>query len=547
MSLFDDELTRHWREIVANMPGRSYTPTSASWAVSSIVAEVCERAGIPFDRLDLSGIEGSCDGLPCSPADGAFTAIESLAQIYLFDAANYDGKLQFVPRGGAPVAELTFDDLVDDGKEISKLKRKDSISVPRVLHLEYFDMEGGLSPDTQTSDRSLDNRSKAETKVQTTVLMRADDAAKAAVINHKIGIEEQRGGYEFSLPDSYIWLTVGDIITLNGERLRITEAEIDEGQQNYVTMFDRSSAYRSTIQGVPVQKPVDPPSLVVGDTTLHFIDSHIIRDADDRLGYYVAVSGNTDNWRGAVVELSLDGGETFVDSIEAETDADMGTLTQPLPAYPVWDPDEVNTLTVQMLRPDMLLESATLAGMMNRQNLAIVGDELINFGDADEVEPGVWALSNLLRGRKGSPIAAHKAGTRFVIMDRAQLWFIDAELFSLGRALTFRATTFGGTTSQAVTATFTGRSQTERAPAYLQARRSNGSLIVTWQGVGRLGGGTRVNMGQHFGGYRVTIGGTAQTTQNQSFIMAEPAANTLVQVQQINTLTGVGPAVQVTV
>lgn len=532
-------------QLLSGRPGRDMGP--ASWSVSSIVGEVCMRAGIPPDRINLQRLEGSVEGIPYSPEDGAFSLIEALGQIFLFDASNYDGQINFVPRGEPVVADLVTDDLVDDGKEISKVTRKDAISVPRVLHLEYYDIDGGLSPDKQTSDRSLDNRAVAETKVQTAVLMRADDAAKAAVINHKIAIEEQRGGYEFSLPDQWIWLVVGDCITLNGERLRITEIEIDDGVQHYKTVFDRRSAYGTTVKGVPVQPPIDPPSLIIGNTVLHFIDSHILRDADDRLGFYVAITGDSDNWQGAVVELSTDGGETFIESVDAFTDADMGTLAEPLPAHPPWYPDTRNTLAVEMLRPDMLFESADLRGMMNRQNLAIVGNELINFGDVDEIEPGVWAFTNLLRGRKGSLVASHPAGTRFVALDRSQLWFIDAELFMLGQPLTFRATSFGATSSTVVTATLTGRSQVERAPAYLRAVREGGQLHISWQGVGRLGGGGRVGMGAHHAGYRVTVGSITTDVTSMHFTTAEPAPNTTVRVQQLNNLTGPGPAAEIIV
>lgn len=517
-----------------------------SWAASSVVADICLRAGIPFDRLNLQGVEGLCAGMPLSPADAAYTGIEALAQIYLFDPANYDGQLHFVPRGLAPVAELTLDDLVDEGKELKKLKRKDSITVPRVLHLEYYDLEGGLSADKQTSDRSLDNRAVAETKVETSVLMHADDAARAAVINHKIGIEEQRGGYEFGLPDNWSWLTVGDVITLDGERLRITEIEIDDGVQKYVTLFDRASAYQSAIQGVRPQTPIDPPTLIVGDTMLHFIDSPILRDSDDRLGYYVAVSGNSEAWRGALVELSVDGGENYTDAVDAMTDADMGALTQPLASHSRFYPDEHNTLTVQMLRPDMELEGSSLAGMMNRQNLALVGGELINFAEAQEIQPGMWELYYLLRGRKGSTIATHPAGTRFVMLDRQQLWFIDAEVFELGRTLTFRSTSFGSDQAATQQALFTGRSQTERAPSYLKSRRSGGNLTITWQGVGRLGGGSQVRQGAHFAGYQVIINGTSITTQNNYYIMAEPAASAAISVRQLNALTGPGAAAEIT-
>jgi len=531
---------------IGTKPGMAYDPLAASWPVADVVAEICLRAGLPFDRINIQGLEGSVDGLPVSPADAAFSYIESLAQIYLFDASNFDGQLHFVQRGGDVVAALTLDDLIDDGKEGRKLKRKDSITVPRVLHLEYYDIDGGLSADKQTSDRSLDNRATAETKMQTSVIMRADDAARAAIIAHKISIEEQRGDWEFSLPDPYIWLTDGDIITLDGERLRIIETEVDEGQQNYVARYDRRSAYASSIQGLPVQQPSPPPSLIVGETILHFIDSHIIRDADDRLGYYVAVGRAGDNWSGALVELSNDDGQNYIDSVDVQVEATIGELVDPLPAHSVYYPDTTNTARIRLVLDDEL-ESASLAGMMSRANLALIGDELVNLGTVEEVEPQVWEVSSWLRGRKGSTVAAHPAGTRFILMQRQFIFFIDAELFELNSQLTFRVTSFGSDQSHVETATFTGQSQTERKPGYLRATRSGGNLTITWQGAGRLGGGVQIGMGAQFDGYRITIGGTEYRTQDEFLTIAEPGPGVLVQVQQLNKLTGAGPAAEVTV
>lgn len=527
-----------------NKPGADLRSPS-SWSVASVVADVCLRAGIPPDRINLERLEGSVAGIPYSPEDGAFSVIEALSQIFLFDVSNYDGRINFIPRGEGHVLEVTSDDLVDVGNQVEKVNRKDSITIPKVLHLEYFDIDGGLTPDKQTSDRSLDTRAVAEAKIQTAVLMDADDAAKAVVINHKVSVEEQKGEHEFALSDEYIWLVTGDCILLDGQRLRITEIEIDEGFQSYKAVHDRRSAYSTTVKGVPVQQPIDPPSLVIANTTLHFIDSHILRDADDKLGFYVAIAANGDNWQGATVELSVDGGETFLESVEAFTDADMGILTAPLPVHPIWYPDTRNTIEVEMLRNDMVFENTDLRGMQNRQNLLIVGNELVNFGATDEVEPGRWNLSNLLRGRKGTAAQTHPAGTRVINLDRTQLWFIDAELFMLGQQLTFRVTSFGATSSATQTVTFTGQSQRERAPAYLTATAKNGQAEISWQGVGRLGGGARVNMGTHHSGYRVSVGSVSVDTTESKYVIASPEPGTEVKVRQLNALTGPGPAAEI--
>ena len=526
-------------------PGGQDQPI-ASWAIASVIAEVCDRAGIPYEALNLELVEGGVDGIMASANQDAYTTIEQLSGLFLFDVVNHDGQLHMIPRGGGVVAELTLDDLVEDSGEVDKSERLDSIEVPRVLFLEYMDYDGGLTADKQISDRSLDIRSLGEQRNQTPVILRTADAARVAMIQHKVMIEEQRGGYEFSLPDSWIWLTCGDLIRLEGERLRIVEIDINDGYQSYKTVHDRASAYSSSVQGVPIDQPSVPPTLVIGNTTLHFIDSHILEDADDSLGYYLAANG-PDVWRGCQVELSLDGGANYIDSDTSGAPTVMGVLETALASGSMYYPDTINTCRVRMLLANSEIFGTTLTGMLNRENLCIIGDEMVNFAGANEIAPGLWELSYFLRGRKGTQVASHPIGTRFVMLSLGSLAHVSTDLFLLGRNLTFRVTSLGADVQSSVfTVPFIGRSQRERQPAYLQANRVGGNMVISWQGVGRLGGGSRVAMGAFFAGYRVTINGIAQPdTTARTITVTAPGAGATISVQQINQLTGAGPALTV--
>lgn len=524
---------------------QAYDPLDCSWALSSIVAEICDRVGIPIDHFDTSLLEGYIDGFSTSSAHAASSAIEDLAGVIPFDPANFGGVIHFVPRGADAVASFTRDDLVDDGKEIENVSRRDSITVPRVINLEYYDTDGGLTTDKQTSDRSFDNRSTGESSTDSVVIMRADDAARAVVVTHKVSIEELRGEVEFSLPDSWLDLTVSDIVLFEGDRLRITDCEVDDGQQNYKATYDRQSAYRSTIQGVPASLPSPAPGLIAAESRMEFIDSHILQSSDDNLGYYVAVSSLTLDWEGALVEISRDGGANWIDSDGTVSNAIMGSMITALPAHSADYPDHRNTFTVRLLRADMELLPATFTEMLNRSNLAIIGNELINFSTVEQIGERDWLLGGLLRGRKGSAAVSHVAGERFVFLDRTDLAFVEAELFELGRALTFRVTSYGLTDGPTTTVTFQGRSQQERQPAYLKAHREGSSLVASWQGVGRLGGGQGVGMGRYFTGYRVTLG--TNTYDTVSMTLTIPYAAGTLSVQQNNSITGLGPAISVNI
>ncbi len=331
-----------------------------------------------------------------------------------------------------------------------------------------------------------------------------------------------------------------------------------DGYQQYDVMHDRQSAYTSNVEGIPAAPQTPPPSNIIGPTLIEPLDIHILRDVDDGLGfmYYVAVSGVLPAWTGCLVELSLDGGANYISSVTAESGAVMGELDAILDDHPQEFPDEVHTLAVSISTPFAALEETDLAGMMNRQNFAIVGDEIIQFANAEEVTEGHWELSLLLRGRKGTSTETHAAGTRFVLLEIGGLGIIPASVLDVGRTLTFRATSFGESeaTGTVVSMLYTGRSQIEREPAYVMARLDGADAIVSWQGVGRLGGGAQVAHGARFAGYRVEFDDGAAAvitvdTANQELTQDVSSLSQPIQIRvmQLNDLTGAGPAIEVIV
>jgi len=370
-------------------------------------------------------------------------------------------------------------------------------------------------------------------------------------------VEQQKGELNFSLPDNWLRLTESDPVFVQTDnkmvRAIITQVETDDGEQRYKAIRDRQSLYATEVQGIPAAPVTRPPSSIAGPTLLEFLDIPILRDVHDQLGFYLAVSGILPAWPGASVELSLDGGENYIEAGTTRTASIIGELVTALGDHPYPFPDKHNVCEVQIQTPNALLENTTLAGMMNRRNRALIGDEIVNFAEADEVTPGTWQLSHWLRGRKGTGTEAHAIGERFVLLDTAM--FIPAELAWLGQDLTFRAVTFGRPVDEAtiVTVPFTGKSQVERRPAYLQARRDGTDAVISWQGVGRLGGGAHVAMGAHFAGYRVTLtdGSTTQTHDTSSNALTTSlsafSGPVTVTVQQRNNFTGLGPDIEVTI
>lgn len=271
---------------------------------------------------------------------------------------------------------------------------------------------------------------------------------------------------------------------------------------------------------------------------------------------YVAFGAKTDAWAGALVDVSIDGGASYFTSFDVTASTVMGTISSPLGSHPQEYPDEVNRCTVDIANIKDELFSASQIQMQNGGNLAIVGDEIIQFGNADETTTiGTWELGYFFRGCDGTMSSSHSIGERFVMLDRDPLYYLPAELSFIGRSLTLRATSYNGSDTDVTTVTFvySGQSQVERPVAYLSGRRAAGIGVFSWQGVGKLGSGASVAMGVHFVQYTVTLtdGTVTQTIQTtDQSLSADLSAFTgavTCSVSAQNNLTGSGPAVMVIV
>ena len=543
---------RQWKVAFAD-PAIDYR--DGFYPLADVVSELCVRANLPPRLFDVSLLDGNhVRGFTTSSAHACYQSLQSLSQVFFFNPANIGGRVHFVPMGTPTVAYIEEHEMIDDDTDVeSDSRRGDSIGIPRVLHLNYYDVAGGLNTDKQHSERPEGTRAEGEMSLQTAVVLSHDEAATIVSKNHAMIAETQKGELHVPLPDSYLFLTESDPIHVHYEgkvvRGVISESVVMDGEQRYRVVRDRQSIHTMDVQGIPPAPVTRPPSSIVGATLLEVLDIPIVRDSDDALGVYIAVSGVMPAWQGALVELSMDGGQTYIEGHTVRADTIMGTLVTELGDHPQAFPDTVNSVQVSIPTPYAVLEGTDLSGMMGRRNLAAIGDELVNIAEADEVSEGVWELSNFLRGRRGTETQEHPVGERLVMMSGAI--FVPGELVMLDRPITVRATSLGTSNETVVSLTFTGQSQVERRPAYLQARRDGSDVVASWQGVGRIGGGTHVAMGQHFAGYRVTLtdGTTTQThnTAESEFTGSLSAFSgpVTVRVQQRNNFTGLGPAIEV--
>jgi hypothetical protein len=272
----------------------------------------------------------------------------------------------------------------------------------------------------------------------------------------------------------------------------------------------------------------------------------------------LAAASPSGRWRSVPIEVEAGG--TVMASRTLNKEAVLGTTLTALGPGQGYLLDLVNAIEVQLANPDHWLLSRDDEALMMGANLAAMGNELIQFGDAQPMGAGRFKLSRLLRGRRGSEWAmeGHAAGEAFVLLDARTLKAIPLPIEMLGSTVTVTAHGPGDLAAPpSVNRAANGEAMRPLSPANLAAAfESDGTLTVRWVRRSRLAWAWLDDVDTpsdpSLQGYRLTVLGSVATIDRdcaieQAILSAAEVASlgggpTEVQVRQVGTLTLSRPA-----
>ena len=173
--------------------------------------------------------------------------------------------------------------------------------------------------------------------------------------------------------------------------------------------------------------------------------------------------------------------------------------------------DTVSSVEVDLIDADQWLVSCDDEALVNGSNLAAIGSELIQFGEAVPIGPGRFRLSRLLRGRIGTEWAAggHRTGDAFALLEADAMRLIQLPDWVVGSQVSVN---LPGAGSQA-TITTTAESMRPPSPVHVMGSfGSNGDFVLSWVRRSRRGWAwldeIDAPLGESREEYRVTASGT---------------------------------------
>jgi len=266
------------------------------------------------------------------------------------------------------------------------------------------------------------------------------------------------------------------------------------------------------------------PDVALGTTIVHAFELPPLDGgpaAMPRLA--IAAAGTEPGWRGAALLVSVDGGARWDTAGATGLPAVLGQVIAPPGTAPAGLADLANSAEVELAHGGMALADADDAAMDAGANLAMLGEELIQFGVAEPLGANRWRLRRLWRGRRGteSRIGTQVAGDRFVLIERDSLVTVDLAGAAAGivaQVLAEGAGDDGG--PSAAETVITRLSVVPPSPVHLHESIDEDGPAILWVRRSRIGwrwiDGVDAPLGEEAERYLVTVapvGGAARTVE----------------------------------
>ena len=370
------------------------------------------------------------------------------------------------------------------GSRVERIARQDALGRRQVAHLKALDpADDHYDPERDyqagQARASSGKGGTREARLEMPAVLAAGEArqlAEQALARRWLAGET----IKWRLPPTRMGLRPGDALQLAGtSRPWMVRATSIEGMAVAV----EAEAAPVSIPALPADsgRPVSEPDVPIGRSELALFElppeANSVGDAPIA---YLAAS-NEGQWKSIPVELSV--GDQPLPGLAIGRRSVIGraeTVLDPRTPHIV---DQRSQLIVRLTNDADILLNADQEALGAGTNLALVGGELVQFGRAEQLGPGLFRLSNLLRGRRGTDWAAatHHAGELFCLIDSARLRSTPLPAGAVGALLTATAHGIGDVAPlPQASRTLSGEAMRPPAPCHLKATKSGVNVLVQW-------------------------------------------------------------------
>lgn len=440
----EDHLIKAYKSGYVSEPADTIT-------LAEIVQDISRECGLAESDIEAGTLTDEVHGFARLERTSGRNLIEDLQRYGYFSVRESNGRVEFVKNDSPPALTIPEVDLAQHeiNTEIPQalaLTQNHALDLPRQVDVIYPDQDRDHNSGTQTALRQT-GASDKKVSVNTAVVMGHNKAKHIAETLLRLAYLE-RNTIPLQLGPRYFALDPGDLVTVPAGgveyALRITKVELGHpGLVKCESVLHDAAIYGQQFAGVEPPPPTRHTVLATMPVKPILLDiPYLFSLADDDYGFYLGVTpanGDASKWRGAEVYLWDSGGvntmqlKGWINGVVT-----YGTAETWLPPVKYGRWDNITSLQVRMVygAPADATEEEMLAGA----NLAVLGDEILQFRDVEDLGSGVFKLSGFVRGRYASEPAmfTHTVGERFVLLEPEKFLRVRLGRADLGRTYHYK-------------------------------------------------------------------------------------------------------------
>jgi hypothetical protein len=496
--------------------------------LGSLVNAILADHGQP--PADVAGLEGTVEGYVLDDPTSARAALEPLADLFDLAVGEEPAGPVFRQAGAAAANALELDDLAfsEDGPLVETVRTPDD-DLPAEALLSFRDAfteyqaasVRGARLGTASSRQHALSFSGSLDAGQGRALL--DDWLKRAWSQRETATFFTAAPRADVVPGAVVRLPGG------GNPSEFLVTGIEEGIVRKVTA-------RQIARGAPAPWRAETPAGFLGAAAAAGPPYAVFLDLPAAVG----TGGAQDQFRAAVRQKPWRSQALFASPEDTgfamrttvAAPASLGRLVEPLTPSFEGRVDRAGSVLVELF--DAAVASVATPQLLNGANAAAVRSssgvwEVLQFATAQEISPGVWRLSDLLRGQLGSGdamAAGASTGADFVILDDAVVP-AGLQASEVGLQLNWRIGPSAGDLSDANFATSPQvggiRALLPYAPVHLRGQWNGADLALSWIRRGRLDAdrwdASEIPLAEEVEQYQVTVaavGGAVLRTETVS-------------------------------
>jgi len=373
-----------------------------------VILELCLRVGLKTQSVDVSRLVDVFEGVAFNERFIVADIIDLLAKLYCFEVVQLENKLVFMPNSSNHVKKIDSRDLVyAHSKKLLEISYSDPQTLPAGLELMYVDKRNHYRQNIARSERRDAHNHRILTIYSNIVLSKEVSEKMSDKILTRFWQERLR--YQIILPFKYISLNPGDIIDFGVSgflyRMKITKISLVsnrclEIEGKSFVLEDKN--YYILSHFTPIVNKIST------NLISHILNLPLAKNNNPHI--YLAVAVSAGEFRPIVLHFVENHLYEQVAIIHQE--ATIGTVINELS-------EESDSVKVVLIAGS--LKSTNEAGLFLGSNTAVIGNEIIQFLDAEFLGNSTYVISGFVRGKMFTEnfINSHKERERFVLLDDA--------------------------------------------------------------------------------------------------------------------------------